>query len=117
MIHQWDTVLEALPADRAEKLSAAAVAEMGRQEEVRSLHPQCPVDVVYVGTTCGRNGEAYDYYRDNNGTYWYDSRKACEPVAVRFRYGGGILHQKSMENMRAARERHPWLQAWHGKRA
>lgn len=117
MVHKWDTVLEALPADRAWELAPAAEEEIREQGNVYSLHPQCPENVVYVGTSQGTGGNAYDYYRDGEGTYWYDSRAAHEPVAVRFRYGGGPEHREAVQNARAARGRYPWLQAWQGKRA
>jgi hypothetical protein len=111
MIHNWDTVLEALPADKAWGLPPKDAEGIRKQETAYSLHPQCPEGVVYVGTVSGRGG-AYDYYRDADGVYWYDRRAAAQPVAVSFRYGGGVLHQKSLEAARAARQRYPWLQAW-----
>lgn len=117
MVNRWDTVLEALPADRARRLPPAAEEAVKKQGEVYSLHPQCPEDVAYAGTVPGTGGRAYDYYRDREGTYWYDSRAASEPVAVRFRYGGGPAHREAVQKARASRGRYPWLQAWQGKRA
>ena len=117
MVNRWDTVMEALPADRARRLPPEAEEAVKKQGEVYSLHPQCPEGVAYAGTVLGTGGRAYDYYRDREGTYWYDSRAASEPVVVRFRYGGGPAHREAVQKARAARGRYPWLQAWQGKRA
>lgn len=94
MLYDWDTVMETVPAEEARMLSASELEKMHKQEHIYSLHPQCPEDVSYIGSTLDRFGYAYDYYRDKNGTYWYDSRPATQPVVTRFRYGGGRLCRK-----------------------
>lgn len=100
-ILNWDTVLETIPAEQAKQLTKRDMEEMERQEHVWSLHPQQPEDVLYIGTRLAGNGYAYDYYQDESGTYWYESRKDTEPVVTKFHYGGGKLCKKSTASARA----------------
>lgn len=94
-ILNWDTVLKTIPAEQAKQLPKRDMEEMAKQEHVWSLHPQRPEGVTYIGTGIVGNGYAYDYYQDESGTYWYESRKETEPVVTKFRYGGGRRCRKS----------------------
>lgn len=82
----FDTIIKTIPADHALELTQEAIEAMDRQEHVWSLHPQCPSGVVYVGTKLGEYNDAYDYYKDPQGVYWYESRPADSPVVTSFIY-------------------------------
>lgn len=99
---KWDTVTKTIPAEQAKWLSAGQISEMAKQEHVWSLHPQCPENVTYVGTRLTEYGKANDYYQDEAGVYWFESREITEPIATKFRYGGGKLCKKSTASAPAA---------------
>lgn len=85
----FDTVIKTIPADQMQTLTEDQQEEKDKQERVASLHPACPKPVSYVGTRLGGYGEAYDYYRDEAGLYWYESRPATDPIVTEFIYEGG----------------------------
>lgn len=101
----FDTVINTIPAENALELTKEAIEAMEKQEHVWSLHPQCPSGVVYAGTRLGKYGEAYDYYIDTQGMYWYESRPAKDPVVITFIYGGSKCKRYSA-SARVAGKRH-----------
>ena len=84
---RWDTPTKT--TDKARQIPVKILEEIEKQGQVWSLHPQCPKPVTYVGTKIAGYGFANDYYRDEKGVYWYESRHAGEPVVLEFNYGGG----------------------------
>ena len=85
----FDTVIKTIPANEMKQLTKEQLEEKDKQERVASIHPACPKPISYVGSRLGNYGEAYDYYQDEEKTYWYESRLATEPIVTEFTYGGG----------------------------
>ena len=100
----FDTVIKTIPADQMQTLTKEQLKEKDKQERVVSLHPACPKPVSYVGTRLGDYGEAYDYYRDEDGLYWYESRPATDPIVTEFIYEGG---EKICKKSQANKQKQP----------
>lgn len=96
---RWDTPTKI--TDKAKQIPVKTLEEIERQGHVWSLHPQCPKPVVYVGTKIAGHF-VNDYYRDENGVYWHETRKADEPVVLEFNYGGGAEAKKHKKRSQTA---------------
>ena len=101
-ILRWDTPTKTIPAEKAKEVPIKILEEMREQGQVWSLHPRCPKPVTYVGTKIAGHGFMNDYYVDEQGVYWHESRRAEEPVALEFNYGGGAEDRKRKKKNRTA---------------
>ena len=99
---RWDTPMKTIPAEKAKEVPAGILEKMQKQGQVWSLHPQCPKPVTYVGTKVAGHGFVNDYYVDEQGVYWHESRLPEEPVVLKFIYGGGVCTKKHKKRSRTA---------------
>jgi len=99
---RWDTPIKTVPAEKAKEVPVRILGEMQKQGQVWSLHPQCPKPVTYVGTKIAGHGFVNDYYVDEQGVYWHESRLPEEPVVLEFAYGSGTESRKCRKKTRTA---------------
>ncbi len=97
---RWDTPTKT--TDKAKQIPVKTLEEIERQGQVWSLHPQCPKPVAYVGTKIAGQGFVNDYYKDESGVYWHETRKADELVVLEFSYGGGAEAKKHKKRSQTA---------------
>lgn len=58
------------------QISATVLATVKRNEcwSISNLDEEEGRKVEYIGSEIKENGYVFDYYRDNTGAYWYDTR-------------------------------------------
>lgn len=59
--------------------------EVSRQKEIYSVRPTRPEGLTYAGSKpSGITDLIFDYYKDETGTYWYESRRPDEPIITEY---------------------------------
>lgn len=88
---------ETLEPEQAKELPAKLLKDIAK-EPVRSVRPDIPEELEYIGTRFYGN-ICFDYYRLPDGTYRQEYRKKYQKIITRY-LPGGKRHEKNQKRNR-----------------